>query len=86
MTCKYCKVNSLYEFPLPLPLLMEMAKQFQTAHAECSIIMNIKERNRRRYRLHAECRKAGLTVNAKFRDLQGWEENNLPPPSTKTFE
>ena len=68
---------------MPLSTMVEQMQAFQFEHSGCTKIMEKREVNRKRYRLHTECRKAGLTVNPKDRDVTGWDETNLPPPAIK---
>ena len=83
LKCKHCKEEVALKLLTPLNDFVEIAKKFQISHAECSIIMSIRDRNRKRYSLHRQCRKAGLTVIAKDREVQGWDEANLPTPAKR---
>jgi len=83
MHCKGCKTRETLLYPMPITELLSAATAFLLNHSECSAKMELKERNRRRYRLHAQCRKAGLIVIAKARDVQGFDDTNLPAPAQK---
>lgn len=86
LKCKGCRGLTDIRPNISTDDLIELAKAFNFEHSICTKQMAVKEQNRKRYRLHKLCRDAGLTVNAKERDVQGWEQNNLPPPAQKLLE
>lgn len=87
MHCKGCKEKVTLQFPIPISELCTIGQSFIADHAACTAKMLIKVQNRKRYRLHRQCREAGLTVIAKDRDVQGWDNaaspTELPPPAQK---
>jgi hypothetical protein len=75
----HCGVIGMINLPITVGELSNQMRQFDSAHLKCRQLALA----RRRYRLHTKCRKAGLVVDARMREVTNFDADLLPAPAVK---
>jgi hypothetical protein len=77
--CTHCGAIEAVKLPISIPKFTEQGRLFNAAHKRCTELATA----RKRYRLHTKCRKAGLAVDARKRQITEFDETELPAPAQK---
>ncbi len=80
--CTHCGVVEAVKLPIAFDKLKEQGRLFNLGHARCTELALA----RKRYRLHSQCRKAGLVIIARHRMVTEFDQDNLPAPAQKLLK